>query len=89
MRTSLVEIQNAEQFLKGKMEAGDAAVFEVRTLVDEAMRNKVRWQQKVYKLLRLYHLRVLKQDIKVVEQQLFTNPEHAGFARRMELLFKK
>ena len=88
MRTSLIEIQQTEQYLRADMEQCDRGVFEARMLVDEGLRDRVRWQQKVYKLLRLYRRTRLKQEIHNVEQQIFTNPEYVGFARHIEALFK-
>ncbi len=88
MRTSLIELQQTEQYLQGAMGAGDRLVFEARLLTNPTLKMNMRFQQQAYKLLRLFHLKEVKREVAEVQQQLFTSDEHAAFRREVQSLFK-
>jgi hypothetical protein len=88
MRTSLIELQQTEQYLQGAMGAGDRLVFEARLLTNPILKMNMRFQQQAYKLLRLFHLKEVKREVAEVQQQLFTADEHAAFRREVQSLFK-
>ena len=88
MRTSLTDIHQTELYLHRRMENGDALVYEARLLTDPVLKMNTRFQQQVYKLLRLFHLKTVKNEVMEVQQQLFAADEHTAFRREIESLFK-
>ncbi len=88
MRTSLTEIRDTELYLHGKLDAGDKLVFEARLLTDPELKSNMQFQQKLYKLLRSFHLKRVRQEIAVVQDGLFDNPEHSAFQQKIHSLFK-
>jgi hypothetical protein len=89
MRTSLIETEQIEAHLLRLDEPGDSLVFEARLLLEPELRDKAFWQQKTYGLIRQYGRGQLKQEIEHVHQQLFTEPQHAGFRQKIGRLFSK
>jgi len=89
MRTSLIETEQIEAHLLRLSEPGDALVFEARLLLEPGLRDKMHWQQKTYTIIKQYGRQQLRQEIGAVHQQLFSNPEHAGFGQKIMRLFAK
>jgi hypothetical protein len=67
----------------------DRALFEVRLLLQPALRDNLLWQQKTYDIIRQYSRRQLKAEIESVHQLLFNEPEHHSFRKRIMALFSK
>ena len=74
MRTSLNEIQQAEKFLQQEMNPGDKLVFEARMLTNPVLKMNLFFQQKVYTIVRRYHLKKLKEEAEIAHQRLFNDP---------------
>lgn len=87
MRTSLNEIQQIDDYLLKYAGEADALLFEVRLLLQPALRENLLWQQKTYDIIRQYSRRQLKTEIETVHQQLFTEPEHIPFRKKIMSLF--
>ena len=88
MRTSLTDIQQTEQYLQGKMDNGDALVFEARLLTSPLLKANMRFQQQAYNLLRLFHLKKVRQDIAAAQHHIFNSPEQEVFRKQIHSLFK-
>jgi hypothetical protein len=88
MRTSLTEIQQAEQYLHLQMNPEDRLVFEAQMLTNPILKTNVGLQQKVYRLLRLFHRRQLKQETEALHQSLFNDPRKSEFRQSILQLFK-
>ena len=89
MRTSLIDIQQAEQYLQGKMNAGDAAVFEARLLTDPVLKSNMGFQQRAYSVIRMFRRKYLQQVVREAHDHIFQSPEHADFRQQIHALFKK
>jgi hypothetical protein len=89
MRTSLNETEQIEAHLLKHSEPGDTLVFEARLLLEPELKDKLLWQQRTYTLVQHYGRQQLKQEIEVVYQKLFTQPEHLSFRQKIRKLFPK
>ena len=87
MRTSLIETQNIEANLLRLSEPGDALVFEAKLLLEPELREKTRWQQEAYRMIKLYGRDQLKREIEAIHQKLFTQSEHMSFSQKIRRLF--
>ena len=89
MRTSLTEIQQTEAFLQGQLAPQDKLFFEARLLTSPLLRLNLKLQKKVYALLQLYHRKKLKEEVGVVHQQLFNDPQKRAFQQEITQLFNR
>lgn len=89
MMTSWSETEQIEAHLSGRLDTGDALVFEARMLLDPELSDKMIWQQKTYGMIQSYGRRQLKREIEAVHQQLFTQLEHSSFSQKIRRLFTK
>lgn len=88
MPTSWNDTLQIEKYLDKDMSNGDALVFEARLILEPNLVNKMKWQQKAYKLIKNYGRQQLKHEIELVHEQLFTQKTHAGFSQKIKALFK-
>ena len=89
MRTSLNDIQQIEDYLLQYAGKTDRALFEARLILQPALQEDLVWQQKTYEAIKQYGRRRLKAEIESVHQQLFTEPEHLSFRRKIMALFHR
>lgn len=87
MRTSLNDIQQIDDYLLQYAGPADRALFEARLLLQSALQENLLWQQKTYDIIKQYSRRRLKAEIEAVHQQLFTEPEHTSFRRKILGIF--
>lgn len=87
MRTSLNDIQQIDDYLLKYAGEVDTLVFEARLILQPALRENLLWQQRTYDIIRQYSRRQLKEEIAAVHQQLFTEPEHKPFRRKIMAFF--
>jgi hypothetical protein len=83
MRTSLNDIQQIDDYLLKIAGKADSLVFEARLILQPALQENLLWQQRTYEIIRQYSRRQLKAEIAAVHQQLFTEPEHIPFRRKI------
>jgi anti-sigma factor RsiW len=88
MRTSLNDIAHTEKYLQGRLSPEERLVFEARLLTSPLLRWNVSTQQKVYTLLKLYHRKKMKQQVKTVQDKLFHDAQHAEWKKEILQLFK-
>ena len=87
MRTSLNDIQQIDDYLLKYGGEADNRLFEARLILQPALRESLLWQQKTYAIVRQYSRRQLKAEIAAVHQQLFHEPEHNSFRRKIMAFF--
>jgi hypothetical protein len=87
MRTSLNDIQQIDDYLLKVAGEGDNALFEARLILQPALQENLLWQQRTYDVIRQYSRRQLKAEIAAVHQQLFHEPEHSSFRRKIMAFF--
>ena len=88
MPTSWNDTVQIERYLSKKCNNGDALLFEARLILQPDLADKLEWQQKTYTLIKNYSRTHLKQEIELVQQQLFTQIEHTSFSQKIKALFK-
>jgi hypothetical protein len=87
MRTSLNDIQQIDDYLLKVAGETDSMLFEARLILQPALRENMLWQQRTYDIIRQYSRRQLKAEIAAVHQQLFSEPEHIPFRRKIMAFF--
>jgi hypothetical protein len=87
MRTSLNEIKTIENHLFGQLPLEEALVFEAHLIINQDLREKLRWQEKTTQLIKRYGRQKLKEELELVHQQLFTTDR--GFRDKILSFFKK
>lgn len=88
MRTSLIEVQEIENYLLKTGEPGDRLVTEVRLQLNESIQTKAHFQAEAYSLIHHYGREQLRAEIKQVENQLFTHRKFRSFQERIKSIFK-
>lgn len=88
MRTSLNKLQEIEQYLMRRGDAGDRLVFEARTIVDADLARNVSLQKETYAVINQYGRRKLKAELDAVHQQLFTLRRYQRFREKVLALFR-
>ena len=79
MKTSFSEILKTEKYLNQELGTGDSLVFEARLLVDVELRKNTIFHKAVHRLVHLYHRRKLKNELQMVHERLFSDPEKTTF----------
>ena len=87
MRTSLNETQLIERYLCGHQSEKEALDFKARLSGDKLLKLNVLMQRRVYRLLRQYHRKSLKQKAEVVQRHLFNDSTHRPFQESIYNLF--
>ena len=87
MMTSWNETEQIEMHLSGRLDAGNALVFEARMMLDPELSDKMVWQQKTYGIIQSYGRKQLKKEIEAVHQKLFAQPQHSSFSQKIRRLF--
>lgn len=88
MRTSLIETQQLEEWLLQKGEPSERLLTEAKIQIDSGLKEKAYWQAKTYEVLHLYAQEKLKNQIKEIENQLFSQPKYRTFQQRILSIFK-
>ena len=89
MKTSWNETRQIDEHLSGRMNTGDALVFEAKLLLKPELGDKVLWQQKTHAIITHFGRRQVKNEIEAIHQRLFTSPEHHSFSQKIRRLFTK
>lgn len=84
MRTSLNEIAEIEKYIFRKLPPEEKVLLDARLVVNEDFRMKVFLQDKIYRLLSLFHKKNLKKEAEEVFQTLMKNP---SFQKEVSTIF--
>lgn len=88
MRTSLIDIRQAEKYLEGTQSAQDRLVFETRLMTSPLLRMNLLFQKKAYYLVKLYHRKKMKEKIEATGHKLFIDPEKVAFQQTVYRIFE-
>jgi len=83
----LIEIAEIESWVLQQGDPADRLVTEGRLLLNPALREQAAWQTQTYAVVREYGRQKLKEEIKAVENQLFTSAKHRRFQERIRSIF--
>lgn len=89
MRTSLNNIKLIDDYLLGRMPAGDTLLFEANMVLNTDLLSDVEFQQKTLATVRQFGRQQLRAEISAVQQKLTSGQEHRGFMQRIANYFKK
>lgn len=89
MRTSLTETKQIENWLLRLGSTSDRLVMEARILSNPELQERVNWQSKTCDLAHLYGREKLREEIKAVENRLFSSSKHQSFQNRVSSIFKQ
>lgn len=87
MRTSLIELKRAEDFLAGRLSPSDAVLFRAKMILDRQLRENVNALNASYAMVKAYGRRKLKAEIASVENNIFTDPSKTEFQQKIAQLF--
>lgn len=88
MRTSLNEMKEIEGYLLQTTPVEDRLMLEVKMALEPTLAEKVDLQKKVYSQVRQYARRQLREEIRSVEGELFSQSKYQLFKQRILRLFK-
>ncbi|UXP33353.1 hypothetical protein N6H18_05230 [Reichenbachiella agarivorans] len=89
MKTSWIETSQIENWLQQKGDVSERLVTEVKSMLSPQLSDKIHWQSKTYELVHLYGREKLREEIKTLEQELFTTAKHHSFQARIRSIFKR
>lgn len=89
MQTSSIETCEIEAHLSGAQQPEESLIFQAKLILQPDLADKLRWQQKTYRLLQFYSRQKLRAEILDVENILFNDALHLSFRQKVFKLFKR
>ena len=83
MRTSLIELEQIENYILGNLGTGEKLLMDSRSLFDSELREKIAWQQNTYTLIRQLGRQKFRNELENINKKLFTSPDHQSFAKKI------
>ena len=80
MRTSSKNIHLIEKYLEGKLSAKERFLFEARLLIEPRLREDFLLQKKTMLIVKLYHRKKIKDELKIIHNQLFHSGKKNSFS---------
>lgn len=85
MRSTLLEAQQIDEYLLGKMPAEERALFQARTIVSSELSDKVRKQHIVHSIIKWFGREEQRKKLEAIYNQLATD---ISFRSEIEKIFK-
>jgi hypothetical protein len=89
MRASLNEIRETEHFISGQLGTEDALVFEARLLTNPVLRVNAMIQQKIRLTVKVFYRKKLKEELRAIHADLFSNPDKIEFQKKVLHYFNR
>jgi hypothetical protein len=89
MRTSLIDIEKIENWLLERGDIQERLLTESRVLSNTEWRDQAQWQSESYELIRLYGREKLREEIKVIEHNVFHTKKHQRFQNLIKSVFTR
>ena len=86
---TLREIKGIDRYLSGKLETASRLLFEARLLIDPQLSIRMKYQEKLYAIIKESGRRALKSEIARIHYQLFNDPSKRQFQSQIFKLFNK
>lgn len=87
MRTSLNEIRQCDDYLRGKLAPEEAVLFEAKLLINPLWKLQFRLFKKVHVLMKLYGRNSLKSELEEMHTRIFNDPEKTILHQRIADIF--
>jgi hypothetical protein len=81
------ELQQLEYYLQGKLIPEERLLVEARLLLDTELRDQLTWQQKTYRLIKVYGRKKLKTEIGQVSNRMFSEEKFNNFRKKIQTIF--
>lgn len=88
MKTSASDTQQIDLYLLKQLAPGDKLVMDASFVLNPELNETLKWQQQVHTLVQMRGRKQLQNQIKAVEEKLFTAPEYLSFRERVWQLFR-
>lgn len=88
MMTSLNNTRLIEAYLQNKQSPVHRLMFEARLILNPALRSDLCFQEKTYRLVKMYHRKQLKVEFEEMYQRICNNPDNAVFQQNIYQIFK-
>jgi hypothetical protein len=82
MPTLSIETREIEAWLSGTQQPAESLLFQARLILQPELKDKVQWQQKTYRLVRLYGRQQIRAEIAEVENMLLIMSRTSASAKR-------
>lgn len=81
------DIRQTEAYLDETQAPDEKLVFEARLITQPLLRLNMFFQQKIYRVVRVYHRRQQKEKMESVHRELFSDPAKKEFQQNIRQLF--
>ena len=88
MRTSLNELQHIEAQLREiKKDPERKLIWKAQLLADPKLNEKVKWQKRVYQIIRYFGRKELKYELETIHTTLMTSSGKGSFKEKVRNIF--
>ncbi|MEM9674624.1 MAG: hypothetical protein ACFB15_28780 [Cyclobacteriaceae bacterium] len=88
MRTSLIETEQIEKFIRQEGDISKRLFIEARMQIDRELAERVTFQQQTYQLIREYGRQQLRAEISRVQKKVFKDSVYQKFQTKVQSYFK-
>ena len=88
MRTSLIETEQIEKFIRQEGDISKRLFIEARMQIDRELAERVTIQQQTYQLIREYGRQQLRAEISRVQKKVFKDSVYQKFQTKVQSYFK-
>ena len=77
-----------EKYIYRMLSPVDKLIFEAKLIISPELRRDLYYQKKTYKLIKMYHRQKLKEEMEILHQSIFNDPEKLNFRQSIYQIFK-
>ena len=88
MMTSLNNARLIEAYLQNKLSPLNRLMFEARLILNPDLRSDLHYQEKTYRVVKMYHRKQLKVEFEEMYQRICSNPDNVTFQQNIHQIFK-
>ena len=86
---TLRETKEIDRYLLDRLSPASWLLFEARLLIDPTLKLRVKFQQKLYSIIKRSGRRQIKAEVRRVHHQLFSDPAKHEYQLKIFQLFSK
>lgn len=88
MKTSWHNTSMVDLYLHDGFSADDRLQFEGQLRVNLTLNTVVKWQRRVNALIKIYHRKKVKGELKMIQRAVFSDPDRINFQKRIYQIFE-